>query len=257
MEYTLNNCPIFRGHLNSVSVDISLRQSVYLERDPTITAHSVATWEQGSTLIVDRNQLREFVRETVGGFVDKFANDYLTVNPRFQSVREEIEIAGKTFWLGMTKEEVLENIPKGHVGKTQEIDDSHTRAVRNLFGKNMSINNMATDSTPNMTFDYEVNGTLTFDSEVFGLKGSDAKVVSLSSDSKDFKGPNVNEFHKALHEALVWAKDGKEFDIVKSEVYSEDSYPAMGDIDISIGKRRVTIWSFDGGLAISKVLFNE
>jgi len=235
-------------NLHAVAINVALNQDVYLRRYPTILLYGATTWAQTSTLIVSGNRLREFVRENVGSLVDKFGNDYLAVNPRFQTVKEELEIAGKTFWLGMTKEEVLANIPKGYTWETRE-SFGGTPEIAKMLAKTMDIRHMTAEVSPDLN---KIPGHITFDSGVSGHEGADAKVVGLSRQSKYFDAPEVTELHKTLHRAIVWVKDGKQLDIVQSETYGDE----YGEIKISIGKRTVSIPLLDGTALIKEQLQN-
>ncbi len=62
------------------SVRVELLQEVSLTRNPSIKS-VVATWKVGSTGLMSVTQVRR-IRETMGDLVDRFANDYLTVNPK-------------------------------------------------------------------------------------------------------------------------------------------------------------------------------
>lgn len=59
------------------ALDISVRQMVRLERDPTVTVNA-ATWSVGSAGIAGLSSIRETVRD----LLDEFINDWLSVNSK-------------------------------------------------------------------------------------------------------------------------------------------------------------------------------
>jgi hypothetical protein len=65
--------------LVSYNISLELRQSVFLERDPT-KWYVAPTWKTGSTGSVGFNKI-EFIRQFVKNHVDTFINDYLAANP--------------------------------------------------------------------------------------------------------------------------------------------------------------------------------
>ena len=62
------------------SLSVSLKQNVYLVRDSQMM-YGVATWDVGSVGDVGFNRASQII-PTIGSYVDRFANDYLSVNPR-------------------------------------------------------------------------------------------------------------------------------------------------------------------------------
>lgn len=62
------------------SLSIGLGQIVKLKRNPSLEIYA-PTWQSTETGAAGRNKLSS-IRETVRDHVDKFINDYLTVNPK-------------------------------------------------------------------------------------------------------------------------------------------------------------------------------
>jgi hypothetical protein len=62
------------------SLNVSLGQMVRLKRNPSIEMYA-PTWQTSETGAAGRNKLTG-VRELVRDHIDKFVNDYLTVNPK-------------------------------------------------------------------------------------------------------------------------------------------------------------------------------
>jgi hypothetical protein len=65
----------------AISVNVELTQKMLLERDPNVMIPLVGTWGVDGLITIAPNNV-SFVRETLRDFVDKFANRYLTVNPK-------------------------------------------------------------------------------------------------------------------------------------------------------------------------------
>jgi len=163
----------------------------------------------------------------VGEKVDEFANAYLAVNSRFQQPpQEELELAGKSFWLGMTKDEVLRNIPQGFVAEVTQY--THTLIIKEK-DSNLGI-------------------VIRFDTDIDQASG-DAKVRSLST-GPSFIGSEALELAEALYEALSWLQNGKELDIIQTTILNGEEK----QIEISLAKRSVRIYLFKGGIGISTVL---
>ncbi|MBN1361574.1 MAG: hypothetical protein JW993_13330 [Sedimentisphaerales bacterium] len=66
--------------LLAVSINVQLKQTVLLARNPTIRCKAT-TWEVGSVAQVGRSNLAD-VRDVTSDLVARFINDYLTVNPK-------------------------------------------------------------------------------------------------------------------------------------------------------------------------------
>lgn len=68
-------------HLGSYffSIDVQLKQDVSLPRQPSIVTSS-ATWEVGSIGYVQTESLPPKIRDSVGGYLDSFVDDYRAVN---------------------------------------------------------------------------------------------------------------------------------------------------------------------------------
>lgn len=66
--------------LLTFSMDIALKQDVYLERNDQLV-NDVSTWEVGALGTVGINHVNDII-SAVGSYVDIFCNDYLSVNPR-------------------------------------------------------------------------------------------------------------------------------------------------------------------------------
>ncbi len=62
------------------SLNVSLGQIVKPKRNPTLELYA-PTWQSSETGTGGRNKLNA-IRETVHDHIDKFINDYLTVNPK-------------------------------------------------------------------------------------------------------------------------------------------------------------------------------
>jgi len=73
--YSSKNPPVF-----SFNVSVQFNQLVYLGRDKNISFDGV-TWSDGCTGIVGTKEMSKFIRDAVKLIVDKFLNDYLSVNP--------------------------------------------------------------------------------------------------------------------------------------------------------------------------------
>jgi hypothetical protein len=69
------------GVLYAFFIDVELRQSVQLDRDPSIWPGTAATWNVASIGTVGRSNLRE-LRDIIKDQVDQFINAYLSVNPK-------------------------------------------------------------------------------------------------------------------------------------------------------------------------------
>lgn len=67
--------------LFACSYVVMLRQSVFLERDPSVQCNGVTTWEKGGIGMYGENRVVEELRKSVGDMTDMFLNDYLTANP--------------------------------------------------------------------------------------------------------------------------------------------------------------------------------
>lgn len=76
----VSTLPVRRG-LYSYSVLVMVQQSVYLVRDPAITAYGATTWFENTDGIASAAQLRD-VQDAIGGLVDKFITAYLEQNPK-------------------------------------------------------------------------------------------------------------------------------------------------------------------------------
>jgi hypothetical protein len=66
--------------LYAADASVSLLQRARLQRDPTLNVMS-STWTQSGIYVFGENNFR-YVREEIQDTVDKFANDYLTANPK-------------------------------------------------------------------------------------------------------------------------------------------------------------------------------
>jgi hypothetical protein len=66
--------------LIAVNINVELRQSVRLARDPDIWVLHATTWSKSVLGLGGHAQLRH-VRESLGDQVDKFINDYYAANP--------------------------------------------------------------------------------------------------------------------------------------------------------------------------------
>ena len=80
-----NSIKIDSAGLYSFTVEVSLKQDVYLSKNydtsGDLVKTTVTTWNDvkiGSIGITKVNQIRDFIKDSV----DKFCNDYLTVNPK-------------------------------------------------------------------------------------------------------------------------------------------------------------------------------
>jgi hypothetical protein len=69
------------GPLYAFSIRVELKQSVRLDRDPSIEVYGVATWSAESVGTVGQDHLRD-IRGPIKDYVDQFVNAYLSVNPR-------------------------------------------------------------------------------------------------------------------------------------------------------------------------------
>lgn len=63
------------------NIYVALQQDVRSERNPSADVLSACTWIYGITGGVETSKLVEEIRKDVGALVDRFINDYLTVNP--------------------------------------------------------------------------------------------------------------------------------------------------------------------------------
>jgi hypothetical protein len=61
-------------------VQVTLLQRARLQRDPTVTVMA-GTWTQGGVYTFDADNFR-YVRDEIQDTVDRFANAYLTANPK-------------------------------------------------------------------------------------------------------------------------------------------------------------------------------
>ena len=62
------------------SILIELREWVYLTRDTTIEC-TATTWRNGTVGVAGSRNL-DFIRDSIKDYVDKFINDYLSMNPK-------------------------------------------------------------------------------------------------------------------------------------------------------------------------------
>ncbi len=73
----------------AVAVQVQFLQDVLLYRDLK-TRVTATTWSKGINGLVGVNQLRDFSRENVKDLVDKFINDYLAVNPKKETTKDDL-----------------------------------------------------------------------------------------------------------------------------------------------------------------------
>lgn len=66
----------------AVRVEVSLRQNILLERNPSIMALGVATWETKGLAKFTGRIMDQETRKDVADKVDQFINAYLSVNPK-------------------------------------------------------------------------------------------------------------------------------------------------------------------------------
>ena len=69
------------GSVYAFSINVRLRQTVRLDRDPSMQLSAVTTWSEEALGIIGRDNLRE-IRDYIKDYVDQFINAYLSVNPK-------------------------------------------------------------------------------------------------------------------------------------------------------------------------------
>ena len=77
--YVRVSCVLSDEGLYSFSLEVELRQTVVLERNPSIAATGIPTWSVGLVGSIGRSNLRQ-IRANVADYVDQFTNAYLSVN---------------------------------------------------------------------------------------------------------------------------------------------------------------------------------
>lgn len=69
------------GPLYAYSIEVEFRQTVRLDRDPSIKIFGATTWSVGGGGAVGQHSLRD-IRDGIEDYVDGFINAYLSVNPK-------------------------------------------------------------------------------------------------------------------------------------------------------------------------------
>jgi len=87
----LSDDEVILGGAAAAMVDVALKQSVLLQRDPTILYRTASTWNKSVVWIGGVERIGESVKETVKKYIDEFSNDYLAVNPIEKPVPEKDE----------------------------------------------------------------------------------------------------------------------------------------------------------------------
>jgi hypothetical protein len=68
-------------NIKAVGISVALKQTVILERDPTIRCINVETWDEAIVLVGGISKIDGRVKEYVKKYVDRFCNDYIAANP--------------------------------------------------------------------------------------------------------------------------------------------------------------------------------
>jgi hypothetical protein len=77
-------------NIKAVGISVALKQTVILERDPTIRCINVETWDEAIVLVGGISKIDGRVKEYVKEFIDMFCNDYIAANPIERPVQPKV-----------------------------------------------------------------------------------------------------------------------------------------------------------------------